>query len=63
MLSCTCSAAMTQSGSFVKMLHDAATAEGRTITVLRTTGPAADHVLHPCCPESSYLTAVLVHVN
>ncbi|KAL1503923.1 hypothetical protein AB1Y20_012384 [Prymnesium parvum] len=63
MLSCTCSAAMTQSGTFVKMLHEAATAQGRTITVLKTTGAAADHVVHPCCPENNYLTAVLIHVG
>lgn len=63
MLSCTCSAAMTQSGGFIPMLHQVASAQSRTITVLRTAGPAADHVIHPCCPESNYLTAVLVYVS
>ena len=62
LLSCTCSAAMTQSGGFVKMLHEAAWEQGRALTVLRVTGPAADHVIHPACPESSYLTAVLAFV-
>ena len=62
LLSCTCSAAMTQSGGFVKMLHEAAQAEGRTITILRVSGAAADHVIHPGAPESEYLTAVLAHV-
>lgn len=62
LLSCTCSAAMTQSGGFVTMLQEAAQAEGRALTVLRVTGPAADHVIHPACPESSYLTAVLAFV-
>ena len=63
LLSCTCSAAMTQSGGFLPMLHEAATAAGRSLTVLRTSGPACDHTLHPCCPESNYLTAVLVQVS
>ena len=53
---------MTQSGTFVRMLQEAAASEGRTITILRTTGAACDHVLHPCALESSYLTAVLLHV-
>ena len=62
LLSCSCSAAMTQSGGFVKMLHEAAQNEGRTLTILRVSGPAADHVLHPGAPEGAYLTAVLAHV-
>ena len=63
LLSCSCSAAMTQSGGFVTMLQEAAANEGRTLTVLRVTGPAADHVINPACPEGSYLTAVLAHVH
>jgi 23S rRNA G2069 N7-methylase RlmK/C1962 C5-methylase RlmI len=63
LLSCSCSAAMTQSGGFVKMLQEAAQAEGRTLTVLRTTGAASDHVINPGCPEGAYLTAVLAHVG
>uniref|UniRef100_A0A7S3FIW3 Methyltransferase domain-containing protein n=1 Tax=Haptolina ericina TaxID=156174 RepID=A0A7S3FIW3_9EUKA len=63
LLSCTCSGAMTQSGRFVAMLHESAVAAGRTLTVLRTSGAACDHVLHPCCPESNYLTAVLLQVS
>ena len=62
LLSCSCSAAMTQSGGFVRMLHEAAQAEGRTLTILRTSGAAPDHVIHPGSPESAYLTAVLAHV-
>lgn len=62
LLSCTCSAAMTQSGTFVQMLTESARAEGRTLTVLRVTGAASDHVINPACPEGAYLTAVLAHV-
>ena len=62
LLSCSCSAAMTQSGGFVRVLHEAAQAEGRTLTVLRSAGAAPDHVLHPGAPEGAYLSAVLVHV-
>ena len=62
LLSCSCSAAMTQSGGFVRMLHEAAQAEGRTLTILRTSGAAPDHVIHPGAPEGAYLTAVLAHV-
>ena len=54
---------MTQSGGFTKMLQEAAAAEGRSITILRTTGAASDHVIHPACPESNYLTATLLHVE
>ena len=63
LLSCTCSAAMTQSGGLVKVLTEAASNEGRSITVVRVTGAASDHVLNPGCPESSYLTAVLAYVH
>ena len=44
---------------------DAATLNGvdaSHITVLRTAGAAADHVLCPAFPEGAYLTAVLLHV-
>ncbi len=62
LLSCSCSAAMTQSGGFVTMLHEAARAEGRTISVLEMSGAAADHVVNPAYPEGRYLTAALVAV-
>ena len=62
LLSCSCSAAMTQSGGFVRMLHEAAQQEGRMLTVLRVAGAAPDHTVHPGAPEGEYLTAALVHV-
>eukprot|EP00966_Prymnesium_polylepis_P048498 1123002-Prymnesium_polylepis.1 len=62
LLSCSCSAAMTQGGGFIKVLQEAALAEGRSLTVLRVSGAAPDHVINPGCPESAYLTVVLAHV-
>ena len=44
------------------MLHEAARAEGRTISVLEMSGAAADHVVNPAYPEGRYLTAALVAV-
>ena len=40
LLSCSCSAAMTQGGGFIKVLQEAALAEGRSLTVLRVSGAA-----------------------
>ena len=45
-----------------RMLQEAALAEGRSLTVLRISGAAPDHVINPGCPEGAYLTAVLAHV-
>ena len=36
---------------------------GRQVTVLRTSGAAADHPIHPAFAEGAYLTAVLLHVH
>ena len=63
LLSCTCSGAMTQSGGFERMLQDAALAEGRALTLLRRSGAACDHTIHPSYPEGHYLTAVLAVVH
>ena len=63
LLTCTCSGAMTQSGGFERMLQDAALAEGRSLTLLRRSGAASDHTLHPAYPEGHYLTAVLAVVH
>ena len=58
LLTCTCSAAMSQAdGKFVRTVQEAALDEGRVLTLLRTTGAAADHVMNPAYPESRYLTA------
>lgn len=63
LLSCTCSGAMTQSGTFDQVLQAAALAEGRTLTLLRRSNAACDHTTHPAYPEGQYLTAVLAVVH
>ncbi|KAH8072824.1 S-adenosylmethionine-dependent methyltransferase [Aureococcus anophagefferens] len=63
LLTCTCSSAMTTSGNFLGVVHDAALDAGRQVTVLRTSGAAADHPIHPAFAEGAYLTAVLLHVH
>ena len=63
LLSCTCSGAMTQSGTFEQTLQDAALAQGRALTLLRRSNAACDHTIHPAYPEGQYLTAVLAVVH
>jgi 23S rRNA G2069 N7-methylase RlmK/C1962 C5-methylase RlmI len=63
LLTFTCSAAMTQSGGFLRMLQEAAQAEGRSLTVLRVSGAAPDHVVNPGCPETEYLTGIAAWVR
>jgi len=59
----TCSAAMTQTpNEFRKMLIEAAKAAGRDITILSTTGAAADHPIHASYDEGRYLTGMLINV-
>ncbi|CAN0025168.1 unnamed protein product [Discosporangium mesarthrocarpum] len=59
----TCSAAMTQSGGFLTMVQSAAVTAGRTVTLMRTCGAAADHVSNLCYPEGSYLTGATLYVE
>jgi len=60
LLTCSCSAAMTQSeNEFRYMLMEAAKQSKRDITILSTTGAAIDHPVHVAYPEGRYLTAVL----
>ena len=54
---------MTQSGGFERVLQEAAMHEGRALTLLRRTGAACDHTVHPAYPEGNYLTAVLAVVH
>lgn len=63
LLTCTCSAAMAQSEEFRYMLMEAAKQSKRDLTVLSTTGAAADHPVHLAYPEGKYLHAVLCSVN
>ncbi|CAJ1351502.1 unnamed protein product [Effrenium voratum] len=63
LLTCTCSAAMTQSGRFLSMLNNAANAAERDVAVLQVSQAAPDHPISPACPEAAYLTAVLARVE
>lgn len=63
LLTCTCSAAMTQSGRFVDVARAAAQAARRSVAVLRTAPAAPDHPWSPLCPEAAYLTALLLRVE
>lgn len=67
LLSCTCSAAMTQKDGgqyFLETVHGAALAAGRQVTLLRVSGAASCHVQAPCSwPGGSYLTAAIFYVH
>lgn len=64
LLTCSCSAAMTQSpGAFVDMLQRAAGQAGRQFTILSMGSAAKDHPVSPCYLEGRYLTAALLHVQ
>jgi 23S rRNA G2069 N7-methylase RlmK/C1962 C5-methylase RlmI len=63
LLTCTCSAAMTQQdGLFLQTIQQAAIAAGRRITLLRVCGAASCHTQNPAS-KGSYLTAALFHVS
>ncbi|KAH9302637.1 hypothetical protein KI387_014220 [Taxus chinensis] len=63
LMTCSCSGAMTQSGSFLSVLQRAASSVGRKITVLRHAGAATDHPIDPSYPEGAYLTSGSVQVE
>jgi 23S rRNA G2069 N7-methylase RlmK/C1962 C5-methylase RlmI len=67
LLTCTCSAAMTQKDGgryFLDMVSGAALAAGRCVTLLRVTGAASCHTQSPVAyPAGSYLTAALFYVH
>lgn len=67
LLTCTCSAAMTQEGGgefFLKMVQAAALAAGKQVTVLSVAGAAPCHTRSPISfPASAYLTAALFYVH
>ncbi|XP_050371240.1 uncharacterized protein LOC126789194 [Argentina anserina] len=62
LMTCSCSGAMTQSGTFLRILQGAASAAGRKITVLREAGAACDHTIDPSYPEGKYLSNILLRV-
>jgi len=66
LLTCTCSAAMTQKNGgqyFLEVVQKAATSAGRSITLLQTSGAAPCHTQSPASyPAGAYLTAALFYV-
>eukprot|EP00977_Amphora_coffeiformis_P013051 scaffold3339_cov174-Amphora_coffeaeformis.AAC.19 len=67
LLTCTCSAAMTQKDGgqyFLNMVQGAALATGREVTLLRVSGAASCHTQSPIAwPAGAYLTAALFYVH
>jgi len=65
LLTCTCSAAMTQDSDsgFLRMLGDAARLARRDVSVLSTSGAAPDHPVSVNYQEGAYLTAIALHVH
>jgi 23S rRNA G2069 N7-methylase RlmK/C1962 C5-methylase RlmI len=67
LLTCTCSAAMTQQDGgqyFLNVVNDAALSAKRRITLLRVSGAAPCHTQSPASfPAGQYLTAALFHVG
>jgi 23S rRNA G2069 N7-methylase RlmK/C1962 C5-methylase RlmI len=66
LLTCTCSAAMTQKDGgqyFLETVQQAAISAGRQVTLLRTSGAASCHTQSPASyPAGAYLTAALFYV-
>ncbi|XP_074581856.1 uncharacterized protein LOC141838314 [Curcuma longa] len=62
LMTCSCSGAMAQSGSFLHILQRAASSARRRITVLRQAGASCDHPVDPAYPEGGYLTNILLRV-
>ncbi|KAH7679056.1 23S rRNA (cytosine(1962)-C(5))-methyltransferase protein [Dioscorea alata] len=62
LMTCSCSGAITQSGTFLRILQGAASMAGRKITILRQAGAACDHPIDPSYPEGAYLTNYLLRV-
>lgn len=66
LMTCTCSAAMTQKNGgqyFLKTVHEAAISAGRQVKLLKVNGAAPCHTQSPISfPAGAYLTAALFHV-
>ncbi|MBA0790036.1 hypothetical protein Gohar_014707 [Gossypium harknessii] len=62
LMTCSCSGAMTQSGTFLRTLQGAASMAERKITVLRQSGAGCDHPIDPSYPEGAYLSNILLRV-
>ncbi|XP_022886420.1 uncharacterized protein LOC111402390 isoform X2 [Olea europaea var. sylvestris] len=62
LMTCSCSGAMTQSGTFLRVLQGAAQMAEKKITVIRQAGAACDHPIDPSYPEGAYLSNILLRV-
>ena len=62
LLTCSCSAAVTQTGELQNILLEASKVAKRDITILSVTGAAPDHPVHSAYPEGRYLTCILCSV-
>ncbi|CAI0547182.1 unnamed protein product [Linum tenue] len=62
LMTCSCSGAMTQSGTFMRILQGAALTAGKKITIVRQAGAASDHPVDPSYPEGMYLSNILLRV-
>ncbi|KAJ9673116.1 hypothetical protein PVL29_026410 [Vitis rotundifolia] len=63
LMTCSCSGAMTQSGTFMRILQATASMARRKITLLRQAGAACDHPIDPSYPEGAYLSNILFRVQ
>jgi 23S rRNA G2069 N7-methylase RlmK/C1962 C5-methylase RlmI len=63
LLTCSCSAAVTQTGLLPQLISSAARAVGRSVTIVSTSSAGADHPVHAAYPEGKYLTACLCVVQ
>lgn len=62
LMTCSCSGAMTQSGTYLHVLQAAASSVGRKVTIIRQAGAACDHPIDPSYPEGAYLSNILLRV-
>ena len=62
LLTCSCSAAVTQSNSLLSVVTDAAAAGRRDVTILAQSSTGGDHPVHLGYAEGSYLTAILMRI-
>ena len=62
LLTCTCSAAVTQGKVFKEFIAEAAKLAKRDVTIISTHGAGPDHPTHMGYPESEYLTAMLLRL-
>ncbi|KAI3866276.1 hypothetical protein MKW92_021547 [Papaver armeniacum] len=63
LMTCSCSGAMTQSGTFLRTIQARCSCNGRQkVTVLRQAGAACDHPIDPSYPEGTYLSNILLRV-